>query len=79
MIDVSSIFRSNIIGTRMTIIMLSIYSIIISMLSIFFLYTRKKMRSHVHYNKSHKVLIQYKKSECIDETDVSAVPSTSKY
>lgn len=37
------------------------------------------MRSLENYDKSHKFLIRYKKSEGINEKDVSAGPSTSKY
>lgn len=66
--------------TTTTIVTYSTLTVInLLLLGIFIVWKRKKMRSHEHYIESHKVLIQCKKSEGINETVVSADPSTSKY
>lgn len=51
----------------------------LSLLLFIFIVCKHIIRSHEYYNKSYEVLIRYKKSERIDETNVSAGPSTSKY
>lgn len=75
----TDIKNDNIVTTT-TIVTYSTLTVInLLLLGIFIVWKRKKMRSHEHYIDSHKVLIRLKKSEGINETGVSADPSTSHY
>lgn len=77
--DVSSIFRNDNIWTTTAIVTYSTLTVInLLLLGIFIVWKRKKLLSHEHYIESHKVLIRFKKSEGINETVVSADPSSSK-